>query len=436
VRIPDILRIRRDERRFAIVAALLFVAANAAFACYYFNTGELPGGKGFVNAFRVAGYDPHLWRTLTDGQPYYDTLRHPLIWIFCLPLHWLNCLLGWLTGTNCAVLVVAALNATCATYSALFLWRVCRRLSLGAGWATLLVALYFGLAHVALATVVPDHFGLTQCLLLACLSSADRPSRWLFLLSAGTTLTSGAKVLMAYVAAYGRRMFRPRFLLPAIVVPLLLFLAVGRYCNVAYEVPRWKAKKEVEARKMRLHPKQMKNRNRLRAKFRATHIGKPIDRHKPLLRWTDVTTPRGATVVENLFGESFMLHRDHLLEDVLVRRPVFVRGYGLWACYAVELLLVVLTVAGCVVGRRRRVLRLALLWFALDMVMHLGLGFGINEVYIMTAHWAFLLPVAMACLLGGLRTPVCRRAVGVLLAAIALFLYGYNGAMLYTFFAY
>ena len=35
---------------------------------------------------------------------------------------------------------------------------------------------------------------------------------------------------------------------------------------------------------------------------------------------------------------------------------------------------------------------------AFDMLLHLGLGFGLNEVYIMTAHWAFIIPFAMAYL--------------------------------------
>ena len=42
---------------------------------------------------------------------------------------------------------------------------------------------------------------------------------------------------------------------------------------------------------------------------------------------------------------------------------------------------------------------LALPWFAFDMVLHLVLGFGIIEVYIMAAHWAFVIPVAAAYLL-------------------------------------
>lgn len=42
---------------------------------------------------------------------------------------------------------------------------------------------------------------------------------------------------------------------------------------------------------------------------------------------------------------------------------------------------------------------MALAFAALDMLLHVGLGFGINEVYIMTAHWIYIIPLSMAVLL-------------------------------------
>ena len=65
----------------------------------------------------------------------------------------------------------------------------------------------------------------------------------------------------------------------------------------------------------------------------------------------------------------------------------------------------------------------------MDMMLHIGLGFGINEVYIMTAHWAFVVPLAVAYLLrrtdGKIRT-VLRVALWVLTA----FLLAWNGAFI------
>ena len=66
-----------------------------------------------------------------------------------------------------------------------------------------------------------------------------------------------------------------------------------------------------------------------------------------------------------------------------------------WWNYAVEGLVVLLFVAGIWLGRRQRFLWLLMSIFLADMVLHLGFGFGINEVYIMATHWIYVIPLAM-----------------------------------------
>ena len=63
------------------------------------------------------------------------------------------------------------------------------------------------------------------------------------------------------------------------------------------------------------------------------------------------------------------------------------------------------------------------------MFVHISLGFGINEVYIMTAQWAFIIPLAMAYLLRSAhgRMGVAVRAVTIMLA---LWLWVYNGSLI------
>ena len=145
------------------------------------------------------------------------------------------------------------------------------------------------------------------------------------------------------------------------------------------------------------------------------------------LRWTDVSTSRLETAVENLFGESLQLHRDHLLKDTLRSRPVII-PYRWAVSYVVEALIVLLFVAGIWCGRRSRFLWMCLSGFAFDMFLHLGLGFGINEVYIMSAHWLFVMPVAMAFLFKALsgRSLLVLRTLALLLTA---YLFIYNGIL-------
>ena len=100
--------------------------------------------------------------------------------------------------------------------------------------------------------------------------------------------------------------------------------------------------------------------------------------------------------------------------------------------YVVEAVLVLLFLVGIWCGRKSRFLWLSLSFFFLDMALHMGLGFGINEVYIMSAHWIYVLPIAMGYLLltcpGRFRLPV-----RLLLMILTVYLYAYNGFLLVNY---
>lgn len=160
-------------------------------------------------------------------------------------------------------------------------------------------------------------------------------------------------------------------------------------------------------------------------KARRNPYGRPIAK-SGFMRWTDVTTPRGSAIVENLFGESIQLHADHALGDVLRHRPVIV-AYRSPVQYVVEALLALLFLAGIWCGRRSRLLWLALSWAAFDMLLHLGLGFGLNEVYIMSCHWIFVIPLALAYLIRAVR----GKWLSIALAALTLYLYIWNLSIIF-----
>ena len=148
--------------------------------------------------------------------------------------------------------------------------------------------------------------------------------------------------------------------------------------------------------------------------------------------WTDVTTDRWSSAVENLFGESIQLHRDHLLEDTLRTRPVIVRYRHLYN-YVVEGTIVLLFLIGIWCGRRSRLLWMALSFFAFDLFIHFILGFGINEIYIMSPHWAFIFPLSFAFALR--KTAGWKKhAFRTLLILLTLYLLVYNGSLVLNYF--
>ena len=121
-------------------------------------------------------------------------------------------------------------------------------------------------------------------------------------------------------------------------------------------------------------------------------------------------------------------HQDFFLEDVLVHRPVFV-PYRWIVSYIIEGIILLLFIGGIWLGRKSRFLWLCLSCFAFDMFIHIGLGFGLNGIYIMTPHWAFVLPIATAYLFKAIQA----RWLRIILGVITLYLYIYNGYLLADF---
>ena len=95
-----------------------------------------------------------------------------------------------------------------------------------------------------------------------------------------------------------------------------------------------------------------------------------------------------------------------------------------------EGVIVLLWLMGLWLGRKSRFLWMAMAGFAFDMVIHLVLGFGLNEVYIMAAHWAFVLPVSIAFLL---KSSDYRRLTFYYLILLTAFLWLYNGSLLVSY---
>lgn len=425
------LRLRREERWPAAVAAVVIVALNALMVCKYYGTfaHNTRGGywQLFLGHFHVSGYDPIIYLVMSAWQVLFNGFRHPLLLWMLYPAAQLN---GWLmgvTGINCTQFITAAALTVADLASFLLLHRLLRDVvGLGRTDTAALCALFFGFAYIMVPMVVPDHFAFSLCLLLLTLYVAGRRLRarrpmegWLtvalFVLTAGITLSNGVKVFLAQWATRGRSLFAWRNLLPVVAVPSALLLCAGLSIG---SVPHRKTGAEL----------QRENRE-LKAKGMPTHTdreGRPIS-ETGFLSWTDTSTSRLDVAVENLFGESLQLHPDHLLGDIWLERPVTVR-YRRAACYVVEAMLVLLFAAGAWCGRRDRFVRLLMSWFAFDMLLSMVLGFGISEVYIFGPHWLFAIPLSVACLF---RTARGRRLLALRCAVIALaaWLWAYNGSL-------
>ena len=464
----DLFRIRRDERRVALFALLAFIALNAIIICqYYYLFTPLHGDywKLFIGQFRVSGFDPITYAVVSDWAAKYNVYRHPLLAFFMYLPYLLNQACMSLTGMNFAIFIVAAILVFAAFYSFMFLMRIFRDVvGIRLFDAVLLSSLCFSFAYVMLSAIVPDHFILSMFMLLMVLAMAGLKIKHkrhftiletilLFIFTAGISLNNGVKVFMAALITNWRRFFRPKYLLLAVILPSALIWLFARWEYRAFVWPEEMARKEAKAkRNKQLTEKIYRDyadtarvkdsasvragvkkivQQRAQAKYKRDHqkpwnknAGKPIAQGE-FMRWTDISTPRLASTMENLFGESIQLHQDHLLQDVLKdNRPVIV-PYRWVANYVVEGILVLLFLLGLLCGARSRFLWTAMAFFAFDMALHVGLGFGLNEVYIMSAHWLFVIPLAMGYLFKAVRGGLLV-SLRVLTVALFLWLLGYN----------
>lgn len=441
-----IFKIQKEERPLAALVFLLLVLLNGVVvACYApVFTGVTDNFyKQFITHFQVSGFDPLTYWVLSDWSAAYNVYRHPLLAFYMYPPYLLNMALMKLTGVNCALFIAVALQMFCAFYAMVFLRRIFREvISVGRWGSEALTLLFFGFAYVMVTAIVPDHFVISMLLLILALYISGRRIKnhhpfkiWqsvvYFLLTAGTSLNNGLKIFLSALFVNGKRFFRPAHLVLAILLPAALLWGFCRWEYRTYVWPTEMAKKAAKAKAKKAATKKTVVKKKKKG---APKQGKPM-MNGEFMRWTDATTSRTQSVVDNLFGEGIQLHEDYLLEDELrgnSKRPMFV-SYRHWWSYAVEAAVLVLFMAGIWAGRRSRFLWLALSWFGLDMLLHIGLGFGLNEVYIMTAHWIYVLPIAIAYLYRGLsgRGQKCLTAI---LGALALYLIAYNGSLIVSYF--
>lgn len=430
--------LRKEERPIAVVALVVFAALNALLIANHWQSFTRGAHVGFWSVFynhlNMSGYDIFSLIFISCMRLHWNALRHPLFVVVLLPLFGLNRLIMPPTEFNAAVLLMAALLVAADVWGAVLMHRLLRDVvEVRRVDAALLTALFYGFAHVMIATMVPDHFAISLPLLLLTLLIAGRKlkegkpmklwqSALLFFLTAGVTLTNGVKVALAAWFAGGRKVFAWRSI-AAFVVPTLLLGAIYVWQQNAIVAPQERKIKRIEAAVAKKDPvriAKLKEHN----DFVKQQNGEALTKDVPLLEWSDITTDRWQSAVDNLFGESLQLHRDYLLEDVQQTRPVFVQ-YRSALNYVVEALLVVLLAVGAWMARREKFFLMVLAWFGFDMLMHMGFGFGLNEVYIMTAHWAFIIPIATGYILRRSNSMAPR----VLVVALAVWLWAYNAAI-------
>ena len=489
-KIFDIFKIKKEERWLALGIFLALAILNGVVIARYAGTFTLVTDdyyKNFIRHFCVSGFDPLTYWVLSDWNAAYNVYRHPLLTFYMYIPYLINMGLMKLTGYNCALFIAVIIQMFCGFYATLFLQRIFREvLELDKATSSILTLLFFSFGYVMVTCIVPDHFVISMLLLILALYVSGRRIKhnhplkiWqtvvYFVLTAGTSLNNGLKIFFSALFVNRKRFFRPKYLLLAVILPAALLWGFCRWEYRTFVWPVEMARKEMKAKKAAekkarqermAQLKQIKDsltkdsiqrglkiitpeeiaqkakndsiqkakqlaRNEARKK-RGPKQGAPIMKGE-FMNWTDATSSRTLSIVENLMGESIQLHQDYVLQDELRHRPMFV-NYRYAFNYIVEALIIILFLAGIWAGRKSRYLWLVMSYFGLDMLLHIGLGFGLNEVYIMTGHWIYALPIAIGFLLKETRLQRNSLCLKSLLLTIGLFLLIYNGILIIGYF--
>lgn len=489
-KIFDIFRIKKEERWLALGIFLALAILNGVVIARYAGTFTLVTDdyyKNFIRHFCVSGFDPLTYWVLSDWSAEYNVYRHPLLAFYMYIPYLINMGLMKLTGYNYALFIAIIIQMFCGFYATLFLQRIFREvLELDKAASSILTLLFFSFGYVMVTCIVPDHFVISMLLLILALYVSGRRIKhnhplkiWqtvvYFVLTAGTSLNNGLKIFFSALFVNRKRFFRPKYLLLAVILPAALLWGFARWEYRTFVWPVEMARKEMKAKKTAekkarqermAQLKQIKDsltkdsiqrglkiitpeeiaqkakndsiqkakqlaRNEARKKI-GPKQGAPIMKGE-FMNWTDATSSRTLSIVENLMGESIQLHQDYVLQDELRHRPMFV-NYRYAFNYIVEALIIILFLAGIWAGRKSRYLWLVMSYFGLDMLLHIGLGFGLNEVYIMAGHWIYAIPIAIGFLLKETRQQRYSLCLKGVLLVLSLFLLIYNGILIIGYF--
>ena len=258
---------------------------------------------------------------------------------------------------------------------------------------------------------MPDHFVISMLLLLLTLYVGGRAMRekrdvasWklglMAFLTGGISLSNIVKVYLAALFVKGRGVFRWRPILSIGLLPILLLVGIQRLNHHCFEVPQAREVRKIEQKLDQKNPERVRRvreeARKTQAKVNAKDFG-----DGEIAKWITLSTPRWPSLVENIFGESIQLHRDFALQDAGHKRPVIVR-YDAVGSYLIEVV----------------------------AVLHFGLGFALTEVYLMSAGWLFIVPIAVGSLLLATRKPGLRQSLRYAVAFLTIYLWAYNGQII------
>lgn len=402
---------------------------------------RLGAWTAFHRGFDFSGFDQFTYISVTQFRPIYVHLRHPALLYMVWPMMKVNEWLKHEYGINCAIYVVGVVWTIVSTLSWVTLYKILRRIiGLTILESLLLNTFFYSFAYVMLATFVPDHMVLSLATILLTLYLSGKAlqqgkvlATWkilvLYFIATGISTTNAIKIWLIDMAARRKNgawlsLFKHSLLY---LIPTVLLVGIYYYQENTAQVEEERFQQRIVAKAIKKDSIDHQNREERAKKILSKRENKQIV-NIPLFEWTDMTIPVIPTLVHNIYGEGFQLHKDYLLKDANVEghRPIFVE-YNDWYNYVAEAVIVLLLLVGIAAGRNERFMWMCMMPFLLDMFLHIVLRFALTDVYIMTSHWAFIIPIAIAYLIKKMKAkPMLHTVLLSSVSLLTVFLWWHN----------
>ena len=380
----------------------------------------------------VSGYDQFVLSTMTTwiDSDYLinprNIITHPGFGIFLLPIYLINSCISFVVGGNSANFILAMILTIMYVLEGLFLKRILNDyLGLNYIYSTIL-ALFFSFTSMGmLMSFTPDHFAFSQFFLILFVYLWTRErlgNKYLFLKFFTTlcifsiTITNGIKILLT-TFIFEKKYFL-KYLLCFIVILLsttIISLLINdnkstsnlgwayyekEYLQSVNYKHFYTSHEDIEGKCAIINSvndnkfiqTSQKQKQELSNAMQEHNVIQTIKTFYWLFykRWIGQSASIINVTIYNLFGESLLLH-SHRLN----KYEITYDSYSVIFLNIINISIIILFLSGVIIGFKTELMKLLLSLFSIDILIHIICGFGINEIYIYSPHYLFIITLAI-----------------------------------------
>lgn len=341
-----------------------------------------------------SGYDPNSFISAFSQpiQTAQATIRHPLFRVFMLPLSLvINAATVFINSEVVVFLIYLFFNVV-GCYSVIFLFRILNEIiNLNIFRSVLLCVFFSSFAHVLAQFFTPESYPISLLLLLICiyiigeeLKTEEQQSPLLhsilFFLTAGTTITNGLKFLILYWFRKSTLVHKLKWIL--VTGALFLFTSGVVYLGT----------KVLEKRRPLNTSITTINETKTQQKKTVTEITKTSP---GFLKFINFKIKLWPSVIENMLGESVLYHDANFKSDISRGRDIYL-SYSNKTNYIFIAILYSLLVFVLLLSIKEELIFMLISMFSVDLFIHVICRFGLDEAYIFSAHWIFIIPIILS----------------------------------------